>query len=82
MTLLNSFISFKNFLVESFWGFPGDSDGIESAYSTGDPGSILGKIPWRREWLPTLVFLPGEFHGQKSLAGYGPWGCKDWDTTE
>jgi len=28
------------------------------------------KIPWRREWLPTPVFLPGEFHGQKSLAGY------------
>ena len=28
------------------------------------------KIPWRREWLPTQVFLPGEFHGQRSLAGY------------
>ena len=36
----------------------------------------VGKIPWRREWLPTLVFLPGEFHGQRSLAGYSPWGCK------
>ena len=32
------------------------------------------KIPWRREWLPTPVFLPGEFHGQKGLAGYSPWG--------
>ena len=32
----------------------------------------VGKIPWRREWLPTPVFLPGEFHGQRSLAGYGP----------
>jgi len=32
------------------------------------------KIPWRREWLPTQVFLPGEFHGQRSLAGYSPWG--------
>ena len=32
------------------------------------------KIPWRREWLPTPLFLPGEFHGQKSLAGYSPWG--------
>ena len=30
----------------------------------------VGKIPWRREWLPIAVFLPGEFHGQKSLAGY------------
>ena len=34
----------------------------------------LGKIPWRREWLPTPVFLPGEFLGQRSLVGYGPWG--------
>ena len=41
-----------------------------------------GKIPWRREWLPTPVFLPGELHGQRSLEGYGQWGCKDSDTTE
>ena len=33
------------------------------------------KIPWRREWPPTPVFLPGESHGQRSLAGYCPWGC-------
>ena len=32
------------------------------------------KIPWRREWLPTPLFLPGEFHGQGGLAGYSPWG--------
>ena len=42
----------------------------------------VGKIPWRREWLPTPVFLPGEFHGQRSLVGYGPWGCKELDMTE
>ena len=42
----------------------------------------VGKIPWRRKWQPTLVFLPGEFHGQRSLAGYSPWGCKELDTTE
>ena len=36
----------------------------------------VGKIPWRRKWQPTPVFLPGEFHGQRSLAGYSPWGCK------
>ena len=41
-----------------------------------------GKIPWRREWLPTPVFLPGEFDGQRSLAGYSPWGCRESDTTE
>ena len=40
------------------------------------------KIPWRREWQPTPVFLPGEFHGQRSLAGYSPWGCKESDMTE
>ena len=34
------------------------------------------KIPWRRAWLPTPVFLPGESHGQRSLEGYSPWGCK------
>ena len=36
----------------------------------------------RREWLPTPVFLPGEFHGQRSLVGYSPWGHKEQDTTE
>ena len=40
------------------------------------------KIPWRREWQPTLVFLPGEFHEQKSLVGYSPCGLKELDTTE
>ena len=38
--------------------------------------------PWRREWLPTPVFLPGEFYGQRSLAGYSPCGLKESDTTE
>ena len=42
----------------------------------------VGKIPCRREGLATLVFLPGEFHAQKNLAGYTPWGHKDSDMTE
>ena len=46
------------------------------------PISWVGKISWRRKWLPTPVFLPGEFHEQKSLVGYSPWGCKESDTTE
>ena len=48
------------------------------------PGSIpwVGKIPWRRKWLPTPVFLPGEFHGQRSLVGCSPWDNKELDTTE
>ena len=44
--------------------------------------SLVGKMPWRREWLPTLVFLPGELYGQRSLANYSPWGCKESDKTE
>ena len=39
--------------------------------------SQVGMIHWRREWLPTPVFLPGESHGQRSLAVYSPWGCKE-----
>ena len=38
--------------------------------------------PWRRKWQPTPVFLPGVVHGQRSLVGYSPWGCKESDTTE
>ena len=40
----------------------------------------IGKIPCRRAWQPTPVLLPGESHGQRSLAGYSPWGHKEWDT--
>ena len=40
------------------------------------------RIPWRREWQRTLVFLPGESHGQRSLAGSSLWGHKESDTTE
>ena len=40
------------------------------------------KIPWRRACQPSPVFLPGEFHGQRSPAGYSPWGRKESDTTE
>ena len=42
----------------------------------------VGKIPWRRKWQPTPVFLPGESHGGRHLVGYSPWGCKELDMTE
>ena len=42
----------------------------------------LEEIPWKRKWQPTPVFLPGEFHGQRSLVGYSPWGHKESDATE
>ena len=55
----------------------------ESAYNAGDPVSIPGSgRSWRREWQPTPVFLPGEVHGQRSLAGYSLWGCKESDMTK
>ena len=44
--------------------------------------SLGWEEPWRREWQPTPVFLPGESHGQRSLVGYSPWGPKESDTTE
>ena len=62
-------------------GFPGGSDGDsrESAYKAGylKFNPWVGKITWRREWLPTPVSLPGEFHGQRSLAGYSSWAHKE-----
>ena len=51
-------------------GFPGSSDSKESACNAGDEfDPWVGKIPWRREWQPPPVFLPEEFHEQRSLVG-------------
>ena len=44
--------------------------------------SLVKKILWIRKWQLTPVFLPGKFHGPRSLAGYSPWGHKESDTTE
>ena len=44
-------------------------------------GPWVGMIPWRRKWLPTPVFLPRKFYGQRSLAGDSMWGCKELDMT-
>ena len=56
----------------------------ESTCNAGDPGSIpgSGRFPWRRKWQPSPVSLPGKSHGQRSLVGYSPRGCKQSDTTE
>ena len=53
---------------------------VQETWILGDPW--VARILWRREWLPTPVFLPAEFHGQRSLVDYSPWGCKESDTTE
>ena len=53
-------------------GFPGGSDGVESACNAGDPGSLSGwgRAPGKGNGYPTPVLLPGEFHGQRSLVGF------------
>ena len=86
MTKLNSQSCFFMYLDRCL-GFPGDSVIKNPPANAGDsriagsiPGS--GRSPWRRSWQPTPVFLPGESHGQKNLAGYSPWGHKESDTTE
>ena len=68
-------------LFGSHWGFPGGSDGQESACNAGDPGSIPGlrRSPGDGTSNP---LLPGEFYGQRSLVGYSPWGHKESDSTE
>ena len=67
-----------------YLGFPGGSDGKRIHLQCRRPqfNPSVGKIPWRREWQPTPVFLLGEYPGQRSLIGYSPWGCKELDTTE
>ena len=62
----------------------GGSDGKSVCLQCRRPGfdPWVGKIPWRRKWQSTPVFLPGKLHGQRILVGYHPWGCKESDTTE
>ena len=64
--------------------FPHVSSGKESTCQSRRFGfnPWVRKIPWRRKRQPTPVFLPAEFHGQKSLVGCSPWGHKESDTTE
>ena len=63
------------------WGFPAGSV-VRSL--PGTRGSIFGsrRFPWGRKRPPAPVFLPGNFHGQTTLVGYSPGGCKELDTTE
>ena len=72
--------------INCYWGFPSDSE-VKSSPAMQETRQRLGfhlwvgKIPWRRAWQPTSVFLPGKPHGQRSLVGCGPWGLTvghDW----
>ena len=62
------------------WCFRGKESACQYRRCGFEPWA--GKNPWRREWQPTLGFLPRESHEQRSLAGYSPWDCKELDTTE
>ena len=68
------------FLSQHLTCFPDSSAGKESACNARDLGSIPGsaRSPPRREWQPAPVFLPGEFHGQRSLAGTVHWVTESW----
>ena len=65
-------------------GIPGGSDSKKICLQCRRPRfhPWVGKIPWRREWQPTPVFFPGEWHGQRSLAGYSQWSHQESDMTE
>ena len=70
-----------------FLGFPGGTSVKEPTCQCRRHKKLgfnpwVWKIPWKREWLPTPVFLPGGYHGQRSLMGYSPLGHKELDTTE
>ena len=68
-------------------GFPGGASGKESTcqfrrFKRCQFYPWVWKFPWRRKWQSIPVFLPGESHGPRSLAGYSPWGHKESDTTK
>ena len=69
----------QNSLDRLLWWLSGKESACQCRRCRFDPSS--GKIPWRRKWQPTPVFLPGKSHGQRSLEGLNPWGCKKLDMT-
>ena len=72
-TYINTYV----YIYQYTWGFPGGQSGKEPACQCSRPKRQgfypwVGKIPWRKAWQPTPVFLPGESQGQRSLVGYSP----------
>ena len=70
--------------IKHWWCFPGGSDSKEYACNPGHLGSIagLGRSPGEEHGNPLQYSFLENPHGQRSLAGYGPWGCKESDTPE
>ena len=77
-------LGFSLSLVFHCWGLPRWLSGKESSCQFRRCGfsSWVRKIPQRRKWQPTPVFLPGKSHGERSLVGYSSWGCQESDTNE
>ena len=75
--------TFMSTAIQLYIGLPKWLGGKEFACECRRGGfdPWIGKIPWRRKWPPSPEFLLGKFHGQRSLAGYSPCGCKDLDMT-
>ena len=65
-------------IISGCQGFPGSAEVKSICLKCGRPGfnPWVGKIPWRRKWQSTTVFLSGESHGRRSLVGYNPWVAK------
>ena len=90
MRWLYSITDSRDMNLSKFWeivGFPGGTSGKEPACQCRRRRRCgfspwIRKIPWRRKWQPTPILLPGKFHGQRSLEGYSPWGCKGSDMME
>ena len=75
------------FISALLMGFPGGASGTEPVcqcrrLKRHRINPWVRKIPWRRKWEPAPVFLPEESHGERSLAGYSPWGREELDMTE
>ena len=84
---LYDFSSLNGFDMNIYiYGFPWWLRGLSICLQCGRPGfnPWVRKIPWKRKWQPTPIFLPGESYGQRSLVGYSPWGRRvrhDWVTS-
>ena len=76
-------VMFKSIMPARDKGFPGGSV-VENLPVMQEHrlSPWVWKIPWRRKWQPTPIFLPGKSHGQRSLADYGPWGRKESDMSQ
>ena len=74
---------FLHGMGKSVWGFP-DGSAVRNPLAMQETrfNPCIGKILWRREWLSIPVFLPREFHGQRSPVGYSPQGLTEVDMTE